>query len=213
MKLLLTSAGVRNKGIADALQELTGKDPKDVKFGFIPIAGNVEEGNKDWWLKHFVLLQNLGYLWFDIVDPTAAEVDWQHRLEAVDVIFMCGGNTFHLLDQLRKVGFAEWFQKHKDQKVYLGVSAGTIVATPNIGIAPVDNGDPNLPGIEDLTGLGLVDFEISPHTPEMVSDEANTEYARTTNDQLYAIDDETAIKVVDKYIEVVGGGKWKIYNR
>ena len=209
MKLLLTSAGITNDALAKALAQLTGKKPEDVKVGFIPTAANVEEGNKDWFIGQITNLTKHGYNWIDIIDPSAAGVDWENRLNETDVIFISGGNTFHLLDQVRKTGLSDWLIEHKQDKIFVGSSAGSILMTPKIAVANVEPGDPNLANITDLQGLGWVSFEISPHVPEMVSEEASTQYQSTTGCELYLIDDNTGIMVDDENITVVTEGKWK----
>src|SRR3989338_6548996 len=212
MKLLLTSSGVSNRTIAKALLELVGKTPSETKIGFVPIALNVEQGNKDWVVNQFLTLWRHGYNWIDIVDPTAAGVDWQERLKEVDVIYPSGGNTFHLLDQARKTGFDKWLKNNLKNKVYVGGSASTILLTPNIGVAGIDKIDPNLSGLTDLTGLGLVDFEIVVHVPSMISSESAEKYAKKSKNRIYIFDDETALKIDGKKIEVVTEGSWKTYK-
>lgn len=210
MKLLLTSAGIRNQSIADALIDLAGKPASESKVALVPTAGNVEPGNKDWFIGQFTNLQRFGFAWIDVVDPSASCVDWKNRLAEADIVFVSGGNTFHLLDQVRKTGFGDWLKEAVKAKVYVGVSAGTIITTPSIAVAAIDDGDENQVGLKDLTGLGFVDFEVSPHTPEAVSMTANEDYAKTLDCKLYAIDDETAIKVLDDSVEVVSEGRWKL---
>ncbi|HLB66632.1 MAG TPA: Type 1 glutamine amidotransferase-like domain-containing protein [Candidatus Saccharimonadales bacterium] len=212
MKLLLTSSGVSNRTIAKALLELVGKTPSETKIGFVPIALNVEQGNKDWVVNQFLTLWRHGYNWIDIVDPTAAGVDWQERLKEVDVIYPSGGNTFHLLDQARKTGFDKWLKNNLKNKVYVGGSASTILLSPNIGVAGIDKIDPNLSGLTDLTGLGLVDFEIVVHVPSMISSESAEKYAKKSKNRIYIFDDETALKIDGKKIEVVTEGSWKTYK-
>lgn len=209
MKLLLTSTGITNDALASGLTKLTGKLPQEVKIGFVPTAANVEEGNKDWVVDQLTNLAKYGYTWIDIVDPCAAGVDWKTRLDETDVIYISGGNTFHLLDQVRKTGFDTWLEAHKQDKIFVGSSAGSIIMTPSIAVAGVEPGDPNLAEITDLQGLGWVDFEISPHVPEMVSVEASSKYQSTTDCELYLIDDNTGILVEDDNIEVITEGAWK----
>ncbi len=211
MKLLLTSAGIKNQSIANELIRLVGKDSSQIKIGFIPTAANVEEGNKDWFINQFNNLIKYGFSWIDIVDISAPGTDWKKRLEEVDVILVCGGNTFHLLDQVRKTGFDNWLKENLDKKVYVGISAGSIITAPTIAIAGIDNGDVNIPGITDLTGLSLINFEVSPHTPENVSHEANKKYLETIQNELYAFDDNTAISVEEKAKKVVSEGEWIKY--
>jgi len=214
MRLLLTSGGISNRSIAAAFNELVGKNPNQIKIGYIPTAANAEAGNKDWVIKDFLNFWRYGYNYIDIVDPSAADIDWRNRLADVDVIMPSGGNTFHLLDQARKTGFEKWLKQNLKNKVYVGGSASSILLGPTVGTAGgIKNyGDENLPGMKDLTGLALVDFEIAPHVPIWTSYELVEEYARKNNRTVYALDDESAIKVVGKKIEVVSEGQWKLFK-
>lgn len=214
MKLLLTSGGVTNGSIAKTLNKLVGKKPSEVKVGYIPIAANAEEGNKDWVIKDFINLWRYGYNWIDIVDCSAPGVDWRQRLIGADVVQLSGGNTFHLLDQVRKTGFDKWLKKNLKSKVYIGGSASSILVGPTIGTAGGigQYGDKNLPKLKDLSGLGLVDFEIAPHVPAWVSYELVEKYAEQQSLKVYALDDQSAIRVVDGKVEVVSEGAWRVYN-
>lgn len=211
MKLLLTSAGIQNASLANALVRLVGTSPEQTKVGFIPTAANVEDGNKDWFIRQVTNLQKYGFDWIDVIDVSAPEVRWRERLSVVDVVLVGGGNTFHLLDQVRKTGFGQWLEENIENKVYVGISAGTIIVTPSIAISGIDDGDKNLPRLTDLTGLELVDFEISPHTPEYVSHEANRKYFETSSNPIYAIDDQTAIQVDGMNVRVISEGGWVKY--
>lgn len=210
MKLLLTSAGVTTQAIADRLLNLAGGG--NTKVGFITTAANAEPGNKDWYINQILNLQKYGFDWIDFIDPSAADIDWKTRLQETSIIFVSGGNTFHLLNQTRKTGFDAWLKANIEHIVYVGVSAGSIIATPSIGIAPVDNGDDNTPGITDLTGLHFVDFEVSPHTPEMVSVAANADYAKSISNKLFAYNDTSALCVVDGKLEIINDGQYWEFN-
>lgn len=190
MNLLLTSAGLTTDELKQKLADIAGDKRK---VGFIPTARTASAGNK---ANHIKALNNLiaaGFDWIDIIEPTAEGVDWQTRLDAVDVVYLAGGNTFYLMHQLNKTGLGKWLIDNKDNNIYVGESAGSIVMTPSIAIASVDDGDVNEVGLKDLSGLGLVDFEVSPHTPEDVSIKANEDYAKTINNILYAYDDNSAL--------------------
>jgi dipeptidase E len=211
MKLLLTSGGIMNNAIKNALQSLIARTPQSTKIGFIPTAANVEPGNKDWFLSQLDNLRKFGFSWIDIIDPSSADTDWRARLRDVDVVFVSGGNTFHLLNQFRKTGFDKWLKTAVKEKVYVGVSAGSIIATPTIDVAAIPPGDPNLPNIENLRGLNFVGFEVEPHCSG--GRFATIEYyAQSRSNPVYAIDDETALKVDGKSVEVVSQGKWKLYR-
>ena len=130
MKLLLTSAGITTQAIADKLIELIGDGNK--KVGFITTAANAEPGNKDWFINQIINLQKYGFDWIDFIDPSAADIDWKTRLNEVGVVFVSGGNTFHLLNQARKTGFDVWLKQNIENVVKwpdkLGNSAKLIVS-------------------------------------------------------------------------------------
>jgi dipeptidase E len=210
MKLLLTSLGISNQSIADVLVELIGKKPSEVKIGFIPTAANADPGNKDWFIQQLTDLQKFGFGWIDLVDPSAADIDYTKRLKDADIIYLSGGNTFYLLDQVRKSGFDKWLDENKDSKVYVGSSAGSILATPTIKAAGV--ADQNTPGLTDLRGLGWVDFEFLPHVPNWVEMEKAETYAKTTKNKFYVLDDNSALKIEDGKVEVVSEGEWILLN-
>ena len=212
MKLLLTSSGLSKRQIGEALQGMFDKSPSEVKVGFIPTAANIEPYSKDWVISQFNQLQRYGFYQIDIVDIAADGVDWRARLEECDMLWLSGGNTFYLLDQVRKNGFDEWLRENIDSKVYVGGSASSILMTPTIAVAGLEPGDENTVGISDLTGLGYVDFEIEPHC-DAARIEAMKEYTERSDNAVYAIDDLTAIKVVDGNAEVISGGSWKLYKK
>lgn len=207
MKLLLTSAGITNDRIASALSELVGKPLNEVKTAFIPTAKN----NRDIPVLEAMAnqLSQLDERGIDytVVDPSF-DNDWKQKLDGVELVIIGGGNTFHLLNEARKTGFDAWLKDNLNNKVYMGTSAGSILMTPYIAIASVDDGDENKVGITDLTGLGFVDFEVSPHTPEDISIEGNLEYSKTTPRKLLLLDNNSAVKVTDD-IEVISTGEWR----
>lgn len=209
MKLLLASSGLSKRVIGEALQAMFDKPPSEVKVGFIPTAANVEPYAKDWLIAQFGQLQRYGFYQIDIVDIAADGVDWRARLADADMLWLSGGNTFYLLDQVRKTGFDAWLRENIEHKVYVGGSASTILMTPTIKIAePVDD---NFLGLSDLTGLDYVDFEINVHCDAagLVATEA---YAKQAGRPVYALDDLSAVKVADGDIEVLSGGSWRLYE-
>ena len=213
MKLLLTSGGITNDSIAKSLDQLTGLARSEVKIGFIPTAANAEPGNKDWYIRQISDLIKHQFTWIDFIDFSASNVAWKGRLEECQVLYVSGGNTFHLLHEVRKHRFDMWLKEHISQKVYVGTSAGSILMTPTISIAAVEPADTNDIGLTDLTGLSYVNFEVSPHTPEFLTHQANEEYAHRSNNPLYALDDNSAIQVIDEKVTVVSEGEWKEYTK
>lgn len=212
MKLLLTSAGITNQKIADALLAMADKPADQLKVAFIPTAANVEEGNKaDWFFRQYEELRQYGISWIDMVDFSAADVDWRTRLDQCDVLYVTGGNTFYLLDQVRRQGFDTYLEKALESKVYVGGSASSILMTPSINVANIPPGDPNIPQLEDFTGLKYVDFEIEPHCDKDRFDTVK-EYALSRQNAVYALDDASAIQVMDGKATVVSGGEWDYFE-
>jgi len=210
MKLLLTSAGITNGTISQCLISMTGKQPAEMKVAFIPTAANVEAGNKvEWFFGQVDDLRDMGIIWIDVVDIAAPDIDWRSRLDVCDVIYVGGGNTFYLLDQVRKTGFAEYLARVLDTKVYVGVSAGSIVASPTIDVAAIPPSDPNVPGLSDLASLALVDFELEPHCNDERIRTIDA-FAKEQSKTIYAIDDQTAVAIEDGAIHVVSEGTWKL---
>src|SRR3989344_7711298 len=103
MKLLLTSGGLTNESIINALKELTGKPLNKSKLAFIPTAANPEWGDKSWLVNDLINCKNLGLEEFDIVDISALEKnDWLKRLQNSDIMLVGGGLTWYLMDWVRK---------------------------------------------------------------------------------------------------------------
>jgi len=216
MKLLLTSGGLENITIINALRELIGKDFKDVKAVFISTAANMEEGDKGWLINDLVKGKELGFETVDVVDIAAVPKEvWLPRLEKADVIMVGGGNTSYLMGQIKKSGLADVLPELLKTRVYVGISAGSMVMAPNLREKEMQRLYEE-PIVEaDNEGLGLVDFLIVPHMNSPYfprAAELIDEIAKDIDTPLYAIDDQTAVKVVDRKTEVVTEGKWKRYN-
>lgn len=211
MKLLLTSSGLSKRMIGERLQQmLVPKLPSECKVAFIPTAANVEPYSKDWLISQFGQLQRYGFYQIDIVDIAADGVDWKARLADADVLWLSGGNTFYLLEQVRKTGFDAWLKTRGKGKVYVGGSASTILMTPTIAIA--EGVDENVVELKDLTALGYVDFEINVHCDALML-EQTAEYASRSDHDVYALDDLSAIAVEGDGVEVLSGGSWKFYPK
>lgn len=207
MKLLLTSIGICNDTLDRELESLVGKSKLNIKIGVVCTAGLVEGGSKDVFLDSMNNLRKYGYRWIDIMDISNPNHDWKSRLSQCDVIYVSGGNTFFLMDQCRKVGFDQWLKDNIENHVYVGVSAGSITVGKSVEIATVEPADDNFVGMADFTGMGLVPFNLSPHSPDMVSYESNEEYQKKDGGVLYAYDEQSAVKVEGDSTEIVGGGK------
>lgn len=215
MKLFLTSAGLSNQKLVKAFEDLVGLSGDKVKIAFIPTAANVEEGDKDWLIGDYSNLKKQGYI-VDIVDISAIDKNiWQPRLDEADVLFLGGGNTFHLMHWVEKSGLKDLLPKYLEKKVYAGISAGSCIAGHTIY-----NSVQNLFGEKyDLKiekGLGLVNFQLIPHLNSDLFPKIREEYlkeaAKDLTEPVYAIDDNSAVVVNNEKIDVVSDGKWNKFN-
>ncbi|MDO8487367.1 MAG: peptidase E [Candidatus Curtissbacteria bacterium] len=218
MKLLLTSGGITNGTIKNALADLIGKPFSETSLAFIPTAADVEDHDKSWLVNDLNNCKNLGLKLLDIVDISAlSKEQWEPRLQSADILFFGGGNTFHLMYWINKSGLAKKLPGLLKTKVYVGLSAGSMVAGKTISLS-----DSKKLYYEDIKGyqgekvLGFVDFQIrphlnSPHFPD-VQEKKLRKLAKNAKEKVYAIDDNMAIKVVDCKVEVVGEGKYLILN-
>lgn len=159
--MLLTSSGLANQNIINQFLQLINKPTPQIKIIFVPTASRTEhelmymqESKKE--------LLNLGILEANIKTLSLNQPISFSEIKDFDVIYVCGGNTFYLLKKVRESGFDEIIKEFiKTDKLYFGVSAGSILVGPNIEIAhPGDKNDVNL---QNLTGLNLTNIIISPH--------------------------------------------------
>ena len=218
MKLLLTSAGIRNPSIERTLVELLGKPIAECDALCIPTAlyGHPGAGFRQAWRcisgqETNTPTVGLGWKSMGVLELTALpSLDrerWVPLLHETDVLLVEGGDAAYLCHWLRESGLADLLPSLRET-VWVGVSGGSMVMAPRIGDDFVNWHSP----AGDRT-LGLVDFSIFPHVdhpqlPENTMADAER-WAAGLGNAAYAIDDETAIKVVDGSVEVVSEGSWR----
>jgi len=221
MKFLLTSAAINNKSIHDALVDMLGKPIADSNALCIPTAmyGHpwVGPGVKAWQFisgKEENPMVDLGWKSVGVLELTALpsidEDRWVPLVRETDVLLVSGGDALYLSHWMRQSGLADLLPSL--HAVYVGMSAGSMVMAPNIGDFFVGWTPPN--GTDET--LGLVDFAMFPHLDhEMLpyNTMANAEkWAAGMQGSSYAIDDQTAIKVIDGKVEVVSEGHWILFS-
>ncbi len=222
MKLLLTSAGVKNTSIRNALVDLLGKPIADSNALCIPTAGY---GQPRWavlvgrgvsspvsppnpcvsWVG-----SRLGVLELTAL-PSIGDERWVPWVREADVLLVNGGDALYLCHWMRESGLADLLPSLRET-VWVGFSAGSMVMTPRIGEDFVGWKPPT----GDDSTLGIVDFSIFPHVdhpalPENTMAAAEQWAAYTLGNPAYAIDDETAIKVTDGAVDIVSEGHWKLF--
>ncbi|MCC6711102.1 MAG: Type 1 glutamine amidotransferase-like domain-containing protein [Candidatus Pacebacteria bacterium] len=213
MKLLLTSTGLSNPAIQNTFLDLTRDfKTKELKIALITTAANTPS-EKEKIKNNLEQLKNLNIDAKNILEINIADGQSVQQLNHCQVMFVCGGNTFYLLHQLRTTGFDQVIKNFvQNNGVFVGVSAGSIVVTPDISVANIEPADPNEVNMTDFTGLSLINFEVSPHVPEYVSYEAMDEYSQQTKNKIITIDHDCAVLVSNNQTSIVGPGQRRFYN-
>ena len=219
MKLLLTSAGVKNPSIHNALLDLLGKPIEDSNALCIPTASYGHPNVSPDMAWNFISGQSplpmtgLGWKSVGVLELTALpsldEERWVHWVRETDVLLAAGGDALYLCHWMRESGLADMLPS-LSETVWVGLSAGSMVMTPTIGEDFIQWRPPS----GDESTLGLVDFSICPHlAPDGMPGNSMAEaesWAAQIAGPAYAIDDETAFKVTDGTVDVVSEGHWKL---
>ena len=221
MKFLLTSAGIKNTSIHAALVDLLGKPIAESSALCIPTAayGHPMAGPGAAW--RFISGQEprtpmceLGWKSLGVLEltalPSISEELWVPMVQETDILLVNGGDPLYLCYWMRQSGLADLLPSL--ETVYVGLSAGSLVMSPNIGEdfvrwTPPTGGDET---------LGMVGFSIFPHLdhPEL-PDNSMAEAERWATGMTvpaYAIDDETAIRVTGGTVDVISEGHWKLFT-
>ena len=220
MKLLLTSAGIKNPSINDAMLDLLGKPIAECDALCIPTAsyGHMPRGFHGSY--RFIAGQattpmcELGWKTLGVLElaalPTLDHDLWATAVEQADVLLVNGGDSLYLAHHMRESGLADLLPSLS--AVWVGLSAGSMAMTPRIGDdfkvwEPPDGGD---------RALGIVDFSLFPHVdhPDLPENTmaAAERWAAGLSNPAYAIDDDTAIKVTDGAVEVISEGHWRRFG-
>ncbi len=171
MKLFLTSSGLSNDNQEEFFR-LLGKRPNGLRLAFVHTAAKgdhpmmplpeLESALKI--TEDYQGLVRFGFI-IEFVDLSHLSPDIVvETFSKFDVVYVYGGNTFYLLHQARASGFLTHAAEILVDKVYVGVSAGSIIAGPDITLAGwPPNGDKNAVGIQDMMGMNFSPSAIMPH--------------------------------------------------
>ncbi|MFH1088578.1 MAG: Type 1 glutamine amidotransferase-like domain-containing protein [Patescibacteria group bacterium] len=199
-KLLLTSDGFTNTKIAEEFLKLVSKPSADIKVLFIPTAAVTEHEKfyankcKEELLQAGVRSENL--IIYNLDRSLSPE-----EKGIVDVVYFTGGNTFYLIHRLRESGFDQVVKDLVQQgKVYVGVSASTVTAGPNISIA--GPWDPNDVGMTEFAGLNLTHVIIAPHYTNEER-EIIDKFEQESGLKVLRISDNQAFMQIDENISII----------
>ncbi|MGY4771466.1 Type 1 glutamine amidotransferase-like domain-containing protein [Kribbella sp. CWNU-51] len=243
MRALLTSGGITNSSIHDALVDLLGKPIAESNALFIPTAIYPFPGGPGMaWRaisgKAPSPLAGLGWKSLGLLElsvlPSIEEAAWVPTVRDADALLVWGGDPLFLANWMRRSGLTDLLPTLRSEAVYVGVSAGSIATAstfvetftepPRESDGPLKSEDvvfATPQGDVDRIlvtgqGAGLVDFAVIPHLEHehhLDASLANAEkWAARIPAPTYAIDDQTAIKVVDGAVEVVSEGQWKLFQ-
>jgi dipeptidase E len=227
MKLLLTSSGISNPSIGDALVGLLGKPIAESSALFIPTAiypfpGGAGSAWQAICGKAKSPLSELGWKSLGVLEltalPSIKEESWVPMLRETDALLVWGGDVLYLCHWIRQSGLADLLPS-LSELVYVGVSAGSIVMTQyncdiefNLQFVPAGSDM----ALEGDRALGLVDFTLRVHLDHEDFPDASLanveKWAAGVQVPTYAIDDATAIKVIDGTVEVVSEGHWRLFT-
>lgn len=243
MKLLLTSSGINNNSIQNAIVELLGKPIAEANALFVPTGVYpFQDGQFYAWNpiggEAASRMCQLGWKSIGILELSVLssidKANWLPSLEKTDALLVWGGDPLFISYWMQQSGLSKLLLSLIDNLVYLGVSAGSMVASSIF--AETYNEDRTCAGTPLKTveiifsssegkisrtlitakGLGLVNFAIIPHYENKDHIDANATNAKEWASKLpvpvYAIDDETAIKVTNDAIEIISEGQWKLFS-
>jgi len=220
LKFLLTSGGITNASLHDALVDLLGRPIVESSALCIPTAIYAFPGGAGFAYRLITgsadsPLCGLGWKSLGVLELTALpsidERHWVPMVEETDALLVGGGDPLYLCYWMQQSGLADLLPSLR-RTVYVGVSAGSLVMGPHVGERfvygkPLTGGD---------TALGMVDFSMFPHLEhEDMPDHSMVDaeqWAAGMSVPAYAIDDDTAIKVVDGAVEVVSEGRWNLFT-
>jgi len=220
MKFLLTSSGIKNASIHDALVELLGKPIAEsaalcIPTGLLPFPGGPTLVYQFISGATATPLLKLGWKSLGVLDltalPSIKEEYWAAAVREADALLVHGGDVWYLCRWMRESGLADLLPTLRET-VYVGVSAGSMITAPIFGET---YDDPQTPFVI-APGLGLVDFALLPHLDHERHPESTTARVASMAAEVpvptYGIDDETAITVVDGVVTVVSEGQWRRFT-
>ena len=161
--MILTSSLYESMGI---VKKFLNEKTESKKILFIPTATNVDEYKKYIHLTQKVF-EDFGYEVENFDISVFSEETVKEKISETKIIFVSGGNTFYLLQELKNKNLISYLRgKIENGLLYIGESAGSVITAPNIGYADIVDDKVLATELNDYTGLNLVDFYVVPHFEE-----------------------------------------------
>lgn len=202
MKLILSSENFSEyPKIKDKFLGLLGKPTSKAK---ILMHSTVQKAENEEWVKlNKQILVDIGIKLENITHIDAEQKISYEEAKKHDVIYFCGGNTYYLLDAIRRTGFDEIIREFvkEPNKLYFGISAGSMIMGPNIECSII-GGNTNEVGLKDLTALNIIDTAIIVHAEKKDSKELK-EFIEKADYKITVLKDGQALLVVDGKQEII----------
>ena len=154
MQLILTSSSFSSSKIWELFKKAVTEN--NYKTAVIVPTAHQQKEVGFWYKETEKQLKSVG------LETRFIDFEKGEKIDEADVVYVGGGNTFHLMNYAKDSDLGAWLKK--DKGLYVGSSAGSVILSPTIEIAKY--GDKNQIGLKDLSGFGVVDFEFYPHYTE-----------------------------------------------
>lgn len=192
--------------VANLLIDFANEDLKGKIIAFIPTASLTES------IRFYVktgkkALEKVGMIVEEVEITQFSNEEISSILHKCDYIYITGGNTFFLLQELKRKDVDKIISEQvKSGKLYIGESAGAIIASPDTEYMKNVNFDPieKAPELEDYSSLGLVDFYTIPHYGNFPFKKKGEKVIQLYNEklQLIPISNKQAIFIEDSNIQI-----------
>ena len=150
----------------ELVKKFLDKNTESKKILFIPTATNVDEYKKYIHLTQKAF-EDFGYEVENFDISIFSEEIAKEKLSEAKAVFISGGNTFYLLQELKRKNLTSYLKERiENGLLYIGESAGSVIAAPDIEYASIVDDKTLATELDDYTGLNLVDFYIVPHFEE-----------------------------------------------
>lgn len=199
-RLLLASSGI------GALPSLVGGETAGLRFAFVPTAAGPEPDSKSWVQADRRQAEALGLDLTTLELASASAHEVEEALADVDGVFVTGGSSFLLLCHAQRSSFAELVVPRVESAdlLYVGTSAGAVLAGPELLAAASVEERPAMPGLASSHALGLVDFSVLPHDQDPERTERNTSLVAAHPERRFVrLADDRAVVVRGDEVKVV----------
>lgn len=167
-----------------------------------------EDGDKKWLENDRIALVKAGFVVSDYTITGKTREQIKNYFASFDVIFISGGNTFYALEKIQQSDCAEIIRDYVEQgKIYIGSSAGSILAGPDIYPSYYLDAVEKAPNLKGYSGLGLTNVVVLPHWGSDDFKELylnkRLEHAYTPNHKIILLTDSQYVSVENNRYEII----------